>query len=153
MKDKQQGSHQEDSLGGRSKDSQRRPIPEAVDFPTDADIQNHAREREKANAATGPSVAGIPELTPHIDKRDLPPNASGKSTRVSKESDGSISQPNAGTSQDKPEQDAHGGSFELGAQGRKRPASQQVEQVRERDVKKLHETRDRQLGSNGKRAN
>ncbi|SRR5258708_21475123 len=149
MSSKINGSHEADALGGRSKAVQRRPIPEAVDFPTDADIQNHARERERANAATSPSVAGIPELTPHSDKRDLPPNAQGKSTRTDRGSDGVISQPNAGTSQDKPEQDAHGGSFELGAQGRKRPASQQVEQVKERDVKKLHEAKRKQFGSNG----
>src|SRR5260370_11405018 len=149
MKDKHQGSHQADALGGRSKDSQRRPIPEAVDMPTDADVVKHVRERERVNAATSPDVSGIPELRPHSDKRDLPPSAPGKSTRVSKESDGSISQPNAGTSQDKPEQDAHGGSFELGAQGRKRPASQQMEQVRERDVKKLHDAKRKQFGSNG----
>src|SRR5258708_7710628 len=95
MKDKQQGSHQEDSLGGRSKDSQRRPIPEAVDTPTDADVVKHVRQLERVNAATSSDVSGIPELSPHANKKDLPPTAPGKTTRVSKDSDGVISQPNS----------------------------------------------------------
>jgi hypothetical protein len=57
----------------------------------------------------------------HSDKKDLPPTASGKSTRVSKDSDGTISQPLAGAFQNKPEQNVHGGDFSLGAQGRRRP--------------------------------
>src|SRR5882724_7862969 len=90
-----QGSHQADALGGRSKQSQRRPIPVANDMPTDADVTKHVRELERRNAATSASVAGIPELNPHANKKDLPPTAPGKSTRVSKDSDGSISQPNS----------------------------------------------------------
>src|SRR5712672_3945324 len=92
---KNQGSHPEDARGGRSKQSQRRPIPDAVDMPSDADVTKHVRELERRNSATSASVAGIPELSPHANKKDLPPTASGKSTRVDRSSDGSISQPNS----------------------------------------------------------
>ena len=100
------------------------------------------------------STAGIPELTPHADKRDLPPTAPGKSTRVNKDSDGQISKPFSHVERNKPEKNAHGGSFDLGGQGRAYPSrTSVVPDAVERDVKRLHETRNRQLGSNGKRAN
>src|SRR5260221_5360671 len=98
----------EDSLGGHKK--QYREVPDDVVMRSDADVVKHVRERERVNAAKSSDVSGIKELTPHSDKRDLPPSAPGKSTRSDRGSDGVISQPNAGTSQNKPEQNVHGGS-------------------------------------------
>ena len=142
MNTKINGSHQGDALGGRSKNSQVPTVPDDVVMLTDADVTNWLREREKTNAATSPDVSGIPELQPHGDKTDLPPTAPGKSTRVSKDSDGVISRPNGGTAGDHPDPcDA------LGNPSRHR--QNQTEFVaKERDVKKLHETKRRQF-SNG----
>src|SRR6267154_4002522 len=144
MKDKHQGSHQADALGGRSKQSQRTPIPEAVDMPTDGDVVAHVREREKANAATSSSVSGIPELTPHSNKRDLPPTASGKSTRVSKDSDGSISQPNSDT---RPQLGKNSADpcDSLSQRQTSRFSRQAPGDATERDPKKLQETKRRQF--------
>ena len=162
MTSKNQGSHQADALGGRSKESQRRPIPDDVAIRADSDLTSHLREREKANDATGSSVARIPELTRHQNKKDAPPRPApgSQTTRVAgagrgaTDSDGVASTPNAGNFRNKPEKNAHGGSFDLGGQGRAYPSrTSVVPEAVERDVKRLQETRNRQLGSNGKRAN
>jgi hypothetical protein len=144
---KNQGSHQADALGGRSKQVQRRPIPDAVDIPLDADVIKHLREREKANAATSASVAGIGELTPHGDKKDLPPSAPGKTTRVSKESDGSISQPNS-NARPQPGKNSSDPCDALGNPQRHRQDQHEFD-AKERDVKKLHDAKRKQFGSNG----
>jgi hypothetical protein len=141
---KNYGSHQADALGGRSKESQRRPIPEAVDMPTDADVIQHLRERERANAATSASVAGIPELTPHANKKDLPPTAPGKSTRVDRGSDGVISQPHSDA---RPQQhkDSTDPCDSLSESQIKRLSRQAPGDAKERPVEKLHQTKARQF--------
>ena len=147
MKDQTKSSHECDALGGISKSSQKRIVPDDVVIRTDVDLTRHLREREKANAATSPSVAGIPELTPHANKKDLPPTASGKTTRTSKDSDGVISRPNGGTTGDHPDVcDA------LGNPGRRRQNQHEFD-AKERPVEKLRESRRRQLGSNGMQGN
>jgi len=138
-----QGSHQADALGGRSKQSQRRPIPEAVDMPTDGDVVAHVRERERANAASSASVAGIPELGPHANKKDLPPTASGKSTRVDRSSDGSISQPNSNAIPQRGKNSADP-CDSLGNPSRHRQNQFDFD-AKERPVDKLHETKRRQF--------
>ena len=148
---KNQGSHQADALGGRSKQTQRRPIPDAVDLPSDADVTKHVRELERRNAATSSSVSGIPELTPHSNKRDLPPTAPGKSTRVSKDSDGSISQPNS-NARPQPGKNSTDPCDSRGNPQRHRQ-NQHEFNATERSVEKLRESRRRQLGSNGVQGN
>ena len=144
---KNQGSHPEDSLGGRSKTSQRRPIPDAVDMPLDADVVRHVQELERRNAATSASVAGIPELTPHSNKRDLPPTAPGPSTRVSRSSDGVISQPNSNAIPQRGKNSADP-CDSLGNVQRHRQNQNEFD-AKERDVKKLHDAKRKQFGSNG----
>src|SRR5882762_1883352 len=142
---KNQGSHQADALGGRSKQSQRRAIPDAVDMPSDADVTKHVRELERANAATSSSVSGIPELTPHSNKRDLPPTAPGKSTRVSKDSDGSISQPNS-DARPQPGKKSTDPCDSRGNPQRHRQNQNEFD-AKERPVEKLHETKRRQFSN------
>jgi len=148
---KTQGSHQADALGGRSKQSQRRPIPEAVDMPLDADVVRHVRQLERVNAASSASVSGIPELSPHANKKDLPPTAQGPSTRVSRSSDGVISQPNS----DARPQSGKDSSDPCDSRGNpQRHRQNQTEfDAKERPVERLRETRKRQLGSNGLQGN
>jgi hypothetical protein len=76
-------------------------------MPSDADVTNWLRERERANGATNDSVDGIPELIPHADKKDLPPTAPGQSTRVDTSSDGQISRPHGDQFHNKSEKDIH----------------------------------------------
>jgi hypothetical protein len=143
MKDNDQGSHQADALGGRSKQSQRRPIPEANDMPTDQDVVAHVRELERRNATSSASVTGIPELTPHSNKRDLPPTASGPSTRVSRSSDGVISQPNSNAIPQRGKNSADP-CDSLGNPSRHRQNQDEFD-AKERPVEKLHETKRRQF--------
>jgi hypothetical protein len=133
-----------DSLGGH--DKQYREIPDDVIIRSDADLTKHLKEREKANAATSPSVVSIPELTPHGDKRDFPPRAPGKTTRVSKDSDGMISQPNSNA---RPQRGKNSGDpcDALGNPSRHRQNQHEFD-AKERDVRKLQETK-RQQFSNG----
>lgn len=144
---KTQGSHQADALGGRTKQSQRKPIPDAVDMPSDADVVAHVREREKANAATSSSVSGIPELSPHANKKDLPPTAQGPSTRTSRSSDGVISQPNSNVIPQRGKNSADPRDS-LSESQIKRLSRQAPGDATERDPKKLQETKRRQF-SNG----
>ena len=146
MNKKINGSHQGDALGGRSKKSQVPSVPDDVVMRTDADVTNWLRGVEKANGTTNDSVDGIPELIPHADKRDLPPTAPGQSTRFDTSSDGEISRPHGDQFHNKKEKDAHGGSFDLGGQGRAYPPrTSVVEDAKERDPKKLEATKRRQF--------
>jgi hypothetical protein len=87
----------------------------------------------------------------HSDKRDLPPTAPGKSTRVSKDSDGAISQPNS-NARPQPGKNSTDPCDSRGNPQRHRQNQHEFD-AKERDVKELQETRNRQLGSNGKRGN
>lgn len=152
MKDQAKSSHECDALGGISKSSQKRIAPDDVVLRTDADVVKHVRELERRNAATSASVAGIPELTPHSNKRDLPSSAPGKSTRVSKESDGVISQPNS-DARPRPGKDSTNSCDSLSESQIKRLSRQAPGDAKERPVEKLRESRRRQLGSNGMQGN
>ena len=139
----------EDSLGGHKK--QYREVPDTAVFRTDADVVKHVRERERVNAATSSDVSGIPELRPHSDKRDLPPSAPGKTTRVSKDSDGAISQPNSNA---RPQLGKNSADPCDSRGNPQRHRQNQTEfDAKERPVEKLRETRKRQLGSNGLQGN
>ena len=144
MSTKINGSHPADALGGIGKAVQRRPIPDAVDMPTDADVIQHVRERERANAATSSSVSGISELTPHSDKKDLPPSAPGKTTRTDRSSDGAISQPNSDARPQRGK-DSTDPCDALSQSQLNRFSRQAPGEAKERDVKVLHQTKRRQF--------
>src|ERR1700730_12569871 len=127
------------------------------DVTTDADV---ARSVKQARVQDAKILAELAER--HQNKKDTKfgdsnPSgvepASGESTRANRQPGvlppgaNKLPASSAGVHHNKPETDVHGGDFSLGAQGRKRPASQQVEQVKERPVERLQETKRRQFNN------
>ena len=82
----------------------------------------------------------------HSNKRDLPPSTPGKSTRVSKESDGVISVPNS-DARPRPGKDSTNVCDSRGESQIKRLSRHVPGDARERDARKLHETKRRQFSS------
>ena len=130
------------------------------DVPTDADV---ARSVEQARVQDAQLVAELAKR--HQHKKDtkfgdpnpsgVEPASAGGSTRANRQPGvlppgaNTLPASSAGVHHNKPQKAAHGGSFDLGGQGRAYPPRTfVVEDAKERDVRKLHEAKRRQF-SNG----